>query len=70
MLLHDNTWLHSARIMQEKILDLAGLFYSVHHIHQTLHQIVSIFSLQKGLNKRKFSQEVIQNNGKYIIDWY
>ena len=43
---HDTAKLDSARIKQEK--NLGSLPHLIHHIHQTLHQVISIFSV---LNK-------------------
>ena len=36
VLLYDNARPHTARITQEKIWSLAGLFYLTHHTHLTL----------------------------------
>ena len=61
---YDDAKLHLARIRQEKILDLvgSGLFYPVHHIHQTLPQVISIFCvLYKMLWMTKnFSQDQVK----------
>ena len=43
---------------RKKYWIVAGLFYHIHHIQQTLHQVISIFihSLQDSLNDEKCSQ--------------
>ena len=52
---YDNARPHAAWITQEKYCILAGLFYPIHHIHQTFHHLFP--SLRNVLNNKKFSQE-------------
>ena len=58
----ENAIPHSARITPEKYWISNGLFYPIHHVHQTLQQAINNFSvLYKSLwMKKKFSRRSIE----------
>ena len=72
VLLQDNARPHSARLMQEKYWIEASLFYSIHHIHQILHQVISIFCfLKNALWWQKYFSRLGENNlWKVSDDFY
>ena len=61
----DSPWKHNATFSKNhmgKLLLYFGLFYPIHHIHQTLNQVISIFFFYKMLRMTKqFSKRLGEN---------